>query len=89
MWSSVQRKLIGRLQVAQEYKLDPQTLFTAIGYIDRFLSEMSVQRTKLQLVGVTAMLLAAKYEEIYPPAVDEFGRLDRVPRCTPRIRVPP
>eukprot|EP00038_Savillea_parva_P008769 m.179068 g.179068 ORF g.179068 m.179068 type:complete len:401 (-) comp14675_c0_seq1:137-1339(-) len=60
------------VEVAQEYKLDPQTLFIAIGYIDRFLSEMSVQRTKLQLVGVTAMLLASKYEEIYPPAVDEF-----------------
>ena len=60
------------VEVAQEYKLNSQTLFIAIGYIDRFLSEMSVQRTKLQLVGVTAMLLAAKYEEIYPPAVDEF-----------------
>mmetsp|Transcript_17755 Transcript_17755/g.46337 ORF Transcript_17755/g.46337 Transcript_17755/m.46337 type:complete len:397 (-) Transcript_17755:418-1608(-) len=60
------------IEVAQEYKLDPQTLYIAISYIDRFLSEMSVQRTKLQLVGVTAMLLAAKYEEIYPPAVDEF-----------------
>eukprot|EP00037_Helgoeca_nana_P002367 m.33360 g.33360 ORF g.33360 m.33360 type:complete len:396 (-) comp12538_c0_seq1:92-1279(-) len=60
------------IEVAQEYKLDPQTLFIAVGYIDRFLSEMSVNRTKLQLVGVTAMLLAAKYEEIYPPAVDEF-----------------
>lgn len=60
------------VEVAQEYKLNTQTLFIAIGYIDRFLSEMSVQRTKLQLVGVTAMLLAAKYEEIYPPAVDEF-----------------
>lgn len=60
------------VEVAQEYRLDSQTLYIAVGYIDRFLSEMSVQRGKLQLVGVTAMLLAAKYEEIYPPAVDEF-----------------
>lgn len=60
------------VEVSMEYRLDSQTLFMAVSYIDRFLSEMSVQRGKLQLVGVTAMLLAAKYEEIYPPAVDEF-----------------
>eukprot|EP00051_Salpingoeca_urceolata_P035731 m.31072 g.31072 ORF g.31072 m.31072 type:complete len:424 (-) comp9630_c0_seq1:352-1623(-) len=60
------------VEVAEEYRLTGQTLYTAVGYIDRFLSEMSVQRSKLQLVGVTCMLLAAKYEEIYPPAVDEF-----------------
>ena len=60
------------VEVSQEYRLDSQTLFMAVSYIDRFLSEMSVQRGKLQLVGVTAMLLASKYEEVYPPAVDEF-----------------
>ena len=31
-----------------------------------------VSRQKLQLVGVVAMLLAAKYEEIYPPEVKDF-----------------
>eukprot|EP00039_Didymoeca_costata_P019638 m.338344 g.338344 ORF g.338344 m.338344 type:complete len:415 (-) comp18388_c0_seq1:1179-2423(-) len=60
------------VEVAEEYKLNSHTLYIAVGYIDRFLSEMSVQRGKLQLVGVTSMLLASKYEEIYPPAVDEF-----------------
>lgn len=29
-------------------------------------------RQKLQLVGVTAMLLASKYEEIYAPEVRDF-----------------
>ena len=60
------------VEVAEEYKLSTHTLFLAVAYIDRFLSEMAVQRGKLQLVGVTCMLLAAKYEEIYPPAIDEF-----------------
>eukprot|EP00729_Bicosta_minor_P010641 gene10641-2862_t len=60
------------VEVAEEYKLNSHTLYIAVGYIDRFLSEMSVNRGKLQLVGVTSMLLASKYEEIYPPAVDEF-----------------
>jgi cyclin B len=31
-----------------------------------------VHRSKLQLVGVTAMLIACKYEEIYPPIVKDF-----------------
>ena len=38
----------------------------------RFLSLMSVQRSKLQLVGTAAMFIASKYEEIYPPDVSEF-----------------
>lgn len=32
----------------------------------------SVSRAKLQLVGVAAMLVAAKYEEIYAPEVKDF-----------------
>jgi len=60
------------VEVSQEYRLESQTLYMAVSYIDRFLSEMEVQRGKLQLVGVTALLLASKYEELYPPAVDEF-----------------
>ncbi len=43
------------------------TLFLAVSYIDRFLSLHAVQRSRLQLVGVACMLLAAKYEEIYAP----------------------
>jgi cyclin A len=59
-------------EVAEEYKLSSQTLFLSVSYIDRFLSRVPIDRTKLQLVGVTAMLLASKYWEIYPPAIDEF-----------------
>uniref|UniRef100_A0A4W4EN00 Cyclin N-terminal domain-containing protein n=1 Tax=Electrophorus electricus TaxID=8005 RepID=A0A4W4EN00_ELEEL len=60
------------VEVAEEYKLCSETIYLAVNYLDRFLSCMSVLRGKLQLVGTAAMLLAAKYEEIYPPEVDEF-----------------
>jgi len=60
------------VEVAEEYKLQTETLYLAISYIDRFLSYMSVQRAKLQLVGTACMFIAAKYEEIYPPDVGEF-----------------
>jgi cyclin A len=60
------------VEVSEEYKLHTETLFLSINYIDRFLSRNNVQRGKLQLVGITCMLVAAKYEEIYPPSVEDF-----------------
>lgn len=40
--------------------------------IDRFLSIDRIERSKLQLVAVSAMLIASKYEEIYAPEVRDF-----------------
>jgi cyclin B len=50
----------------------PETLFLAVALIDRYLSVAQVARKNLQLVGVTAMLIAAKYEEIWAPEVRDF-----------------
>lgn len=47
------------VEVGEEYKLQNETLYLAVNYIDRFLSSMSVLRGKLQLVGTAAMLLAS------------------------------
>lgn len=60
------------VEVTEEYKLQTGTLYLAVAYIDRFLSCMSVLRGKLQLVGTASMFIASKFEEIYPPEVDEF-----------------
>jgi hypothetical protein len=47
------------VEVAEEYRLQTETLYLAVSYIDRFLSFMSVVRAKLQLVGTAAMFIAA------------------------------
>ncbi|KAG8093019.1 hypothetical protein GUJ93_ZPchr0012g22137 [Zizania palustris] len=60
------------VEVAEEYKLVADTLYLAISYLDRFLSAYPLRRNKLQLLGVAAMLIAAKYEEISPPHVEDF-----------------
>ncbi|KAL6069598.1 Cyclin-A2 [Balamuthia mandrillaris] len=60
------------VEVADEYELSSETLFLAVNYLDRFLAERRIDKRKFQLVGVTAMFIAAKYEEIYAPAVEEF-----------------
>ena len=57
------------VEVHLKFKLYPETLYLTINLIDRFLEKKLVLRSKLQLVGVTAMLLASKYEEIYAPEV--------------------
>lgn len=60
------------VEVQFKYRLLPETLFLTVSLIDRYLSRASVARTRLQLVGVAAMFIAAKYEEIHPPEVADF-----------------
>ncbi|CAL0319043.1 unnamed protein product [Lupinus luteus] len=60
------------VEVSEEYKLLQDTLFLSASYIDRFLSQNRVSKPKLQLLGVSSMLIAAKYEEITPPNVEDF-----------------
>lgn len=60
------------IEVHYKFKLLPETLFLTVNLIDRFLERNDVVRTKLQLVGVGAMLIASKYEEIYAPEVRDF-----------------
>ena len=60
------------VEVHLKFKLLPETLYLTVNLIDRFLEKENVMRNKLQLVGVTAMLIASKYEEIYPPIVTDF-----------------
>ncbi|KAK2660193.1 hypothetical protein Ddye_006726 [Dipteronia dyeriana] len=60
------------VEVSEEYKLLSDSLYLTISYIDRFLSSNVINRQKLQLLGVSSMLIASKYEEINPPNVEDF-----------------
>jgi cyclin B len=60
------------VDVHLKFKLVSDTLFLTVNLIDRYLEKHEISRTKLQLVGVTAMLIACKYEEIYAPEVRDF-----------------
>ncbi|XP_009798808.1 cyclin-A2-2-like [Nicotiana tabacum] len=60
------------VEVSEEYRLVPDTLYLTVHLIDRFLSENYIEKQKLQLLGVTCMLIASKYEEICAPRVEEF-----------------
>ena len=60
------------IDVHLKYKLVPQTMYIAVNLIDKYLEKNETNRAKLQLVGVTAMFIACKYEEIYPPDLKDF-----------------
>lgn len=57
------------VEVHYKFKLQPQTLWLCINILDRYLEVAQTSRAKLQLVGVTSLLIACKFEEIYPPEV--------------------
>ena len=60
------------IEVHLNFKLLPETLFIAIKLIDKYTEHEQVVRKNFQLLGVTCLLIAAKYEEIYPPYIKDF-----------------
>ncbi|XP_056464351.1 G2/mitotic-specific cyclin-B2-like isoform X1 [Gadus chalcogrammus] len=61
------------IQVHSRFQLLQETLYLTVAILDRFLQVQPVSRRKLQLAGVTAMLVASKYEEMYCPEVADFA----------------
>jgi len=61
------------VEVHMKYRMRPETLFLTVHIIDRYLSIRPVMRKKLQLLGVVSMSIAAKFEEIDPPKVNDFA----------------
>ena len=65
------------IEVCQEFRLKRETLHYAVNFVDRYLSKVAeVRRGSLQLVGVTALFIASKIEEIYPPQAMHFRKHD-------------
>ncbi|KAE9606269.1 hypothetical protein Lal_00025485 [Lupinus albus] len=60
------------VEVHRKFELMPETLYLTLNIVDRFLSMKAVPRRELQLVGISSMLMACKYEEIWAPEVNDF-----------------
>mmetsp|Transcript_25787 Transcript_25787/g.80333 ORF Transcript_25787/g.80333 Transcript_25787/m.80333 type:complete len:356 (-) Transcript_25787:101-1168(-) len=60
------------VEVHLKFKMLQPTIYLAVQIIDRYLSAKQIHRKKLQLLGVAALFVACKYEEIYPPEVADF-----------------
>lgn len=59
------------VEVHSRFKLQTTTLWLSVNILDRYLMQVKVVRAKLQLVGISAMLIACKYEEQQPPEVQD------------------
>ena len=60
------------VDVHLKFKLRCETLYITIDLIDRYMQRKVVHRQYFQLLGVSAMFVASKYEEIYPPMLKDF-----------------
>ena len=59
-------------RVHDRFHLLPETMFIMVNLIDRYMSLHQVRREEKQLIGAASMLIAAKYEEIYPPSLRDL-----------------
>ncbi|KAL8197006.1 UNVERIFIED_CONTAM: G2/mitotic-specific cyclin-B2 [Gekko kuhli] len=75
------------VQVHARFHLLQETLYMCVGIMDRYLQAQMVSRKELQLVGVSAMLLASKYEEIYMPRIVDFVYITDRAYTSAQIRV--
>ncbi|XP_017315379.1 G2/mitotic-specific cyclin-B1 isoform X2 [Ictalurus punctatus] len=74
------------VQVQIKFRLLQETMYMTLAIIDRFLQDHPVPKKQLQLVGVTAMFIASKYEEMYPPEIADFAFVTDRAYSTAQIR---
>ena len=60
------------ISVHAKFNLLPNTLFLTINLIDRIIEKNVAHINSFQLLGTTALHIAAKYEEIYPPEINDY-----------------
>uniref|UniRef100_A0A803P3G9 B-like cyclin n=1 Tax=Cannabis sativa TaxID=3483 RepID=A0A803P3G9_CANSA len=51
------------IEVHLKFDLMQETLYLTITLLDRYLSQVAIKKNEMQLVGLTALLLASKYED--------------------------
>ena len=60
------------IDVHFKFGFTDETLFMTISIIDRYLTKNQIKRSNFQLLGITALMIACKHEEIDLPKVDDF-----------------
>ena len=60
------------IEVHFKFGFTDETLFMTVSIIDRYLSVAQISRTNFQLLGITALMIACKHEEIDLPKINDF-----------------
>ncbi|EDO14841.1 hypothetical protein Kpol_359p1 [Vanderwaltozyma polyspora DSM 70294] len=61
------------LEGHEKFQCYPETLYLAINLMDRFLSKNKVTLSKLQLLAVTSLFIASKFEEVNLPKLSDYA----------------
>ncbi|XP_031115078.1 putative cyclin-B3-1 isoform X2 [Ipomoea triloba] len=57
------------IEVHLKFDLMQETLFLMVTILDQYLSRVCIKKNEMQLVGLTALLLASKYEDFWHPRI--------------------
>lgn len=60
------------IDVHDSFELKEQTLHLALSYLSDFSFKQTISKDEYQLVGITCLWIASKYEEIYPPRTKNY-----------------
>ncbi|KAJ6902507.1 cyclin-B3-1 isoform X3 [Populus alba x Populus x berolinensis] len=60
------------IEVHFKFELMPETLYLMVTLLDRYLSQAQIKKNELQLVGLTALFLASKYEDFWHPRIKDL-----------------
>ncbi|CAN1155625.1 Putative cyclin-B3-1 [Linum perenne] len=60
------------IEVHSKFQLMQETLYLMITLLDQYLSQVQIKKNELQLVGLTALLLASKYEDFWHPRIKDL-----------------
>jgi cyclin B len=60
------------IDVHRKFRLMPESLYLTVLIVDRYLSLVQIKKSQLHILGLTSILVATKYEEIYPPSLQEL-----------------
>ena len=58
-----------------KWKLKDDTIFMAMNLMDRYISKYPTKNSEFQLIGISSYLIASKYEDIYPPYLDDLSQI--------------
>lgn len=61
------------IDIHRKFKITEPAIYLAIQIIDKILEKIPVAKHRFQLLGITALFIASKYEDIYPPALSDFA----------------
>ena len=62
-------------RVHLKFRLWPETLYITSNLMDRYLSLYDLPADRVYLLAISSLLIATKYEEIYPPTVKDFIKI--------------